>query len=202
VLVVACITLGGTALVLVGVALMNRSAAEREPVGRASVVSFTVAPVEPRQPEPRPDSTIEPPSPADANLAPPPDFGSRQSTVQIRMPEFTPRIGTEPASSLLGDLEHVELTEDTVDVKPVARSRPLNYPLLAKRRQIEGRVLVRVLIDREGRVQKVKILDSDPPGVFDDAVLEALPRWLFSPARYRGQAVAVWATVPLVFELL
>lgn len=201
-LMLAAITIGGTTAVFFGVALMNRSVVQRQPLETTAPVSFTVSSVQPRQAEkhlPLPRKPSLTPAP---KLAPVPDFGGQRSSVQIEMPAFAPESFTEASSSLLGDLEHIELTEDTVDVKPTVRSNPLTYPPLAKKRQIEGRVLVCVLIDAEGKVKKVRILESDPPGVFDDTVLQALPQWLFTPAQYRGETVPVWATIPLVFELL
>jgi TonB family protein len=109
--------------------------------------------------------------------------------------------GAPGGVSPVDDLGKTIWTEESVDVKPQVRNNPLAYPEMARRRRIEGRVTVKALIDTEGRVQTVKVLDAQPEGVFEESVLRSLPRWRFSPAMYRGQAVSVWATIPIVFAL-
>lgn len=61
---------------------------------------------------------------------------------------------------------------------PMVRSEP-EYPEIARRRGIEGSVLVQVAIDRAGTVSHAEVLQADPAGVFDDAVLRAVRRWRY-----------------------
>jgi protein TonB len=82
----------------------------------------------------------------------------------------------------------------------VFRMKPL-YPFRAKRLGIEGNVRVKFLVDAAGRVSHVNILESNPPGVFDESVLKALPSWRFTPGELGGKAVNTWMSTVIQFEL-
>ncbi len=82
----------------------------------------------------------------------------------------------------------------------VFRMKPL-YPFRAKRLGIEGSVKVKFLVDSAGRVSHVNILESNPPGVFDESVLKALPSWRFSPGELGGKAVNTWVSTVIQFDL-
>ena len=89
-----------------------------------------------------------------------------------------------------------------VDQPPGVLGRPRPpYPFMARRRGIEGTVRVRFTVDREGRVRDLVILDSDPPGVFEDAVRDSVPNWRFRPGRKDGNAVDTRVELPIRFEL-
>ncbi len=64
------------------------------------------------------------------------------------------------------------------DVKPVRKVRP-KYPPEAEQQHIQGRVRVRLSVDLDGNVTNAEVLLSEPPGVFDDAVLEAVRQYKF-----------------------
>lgn len=82
----------------------------------------------------------------------------------------------------------------------VFRMKPL-YPFRAKRLGIEGSVSVKFLVDATGRVSRVTILGSNPPGVFDESVLKALPSWKFTPGELGGNAVNTWVSTVIQFDL-
>ncbi|MBU2549396.1 MAG: TonB family protein [Proteobacteria bacterium] len=83
---------------------------------------------------------------------------------------------------------------------PIKRVEPV-FPPLARRRGIEGRVRVRFRVDEQGLVRSPRILRSDPPGLFDQAVMDALPEWRFQPARRNGQVVQAWVETTILFRL-
>ncbi len=82
----------------------------------------------------------------------------------------------------------------------VFRMKPL-YPFRAKRLGIEGSVSVKFLVDAAGRVSRVTILESNPPGIFDESVLKALPSWRFAPGELGGNAVNTWVSTVIQFDL-
>jgi len=82
----------------------------------------------------------------------------------------------------------------------VFRMKPL-YPFRAKRLGIEGNVKVKFLVDAAGRVSRVTILESNPPGIFDESVLKALPSWKFIPGELGGKTVNTWMSTVIQFEL-
>lgn len=64
------------------------------------------------------------------------------------------------------------------DIKPVKKVKP-KYPPEAEAQHIQGRVKVRLDVALDGSVTGVEILISEPPGVFDEAVLEAVRQYQF-----------------------
>jgi protein TonB len=64
------------------------------------------------------------------------------------------------------------------DVKPVRKVKPV-YPPEAEAQHIQGHVKVRLSVDLEGEVTAAEVLVSDPPGVFEEAVLTAVKQYKF-----------------------
>lgn len=75
------------------------------------------------------------------------------------------------------------------------------YPEEARRRGIEGSVLVALHIDEAGVVREVEILQSTPPGVFDAAVIAAYGQARFQPAARAGRPVRYIGRYRVLFEL-
>jgi periplasmic protein TonB len=76
-----------------------------------------------------------------------------------------------------------------------------DYPESARREGREGRVLLRVLVDDQGRSKKVEINTSSGSEALDRAAAEAIRKWRFIPARYANQAVDSWLRIPIEFRL-
>jgi len=74
------------------------------------------------------------------------------------------------------------------------------YPKMARQAEIEGTVLLLVTIDERGRVVQVSVLRSDSD-VFNDAAIEAMQQWTFTPAEQSGNPVKSRVSIPLVFSL-
>jgi protein TonB len=89
-----------------------------------------------------------------------------------------------------------------VDTKPkIIRQMPVNYPSLAKRNGVEGRVVVRVLIGKKGKAEEMKVVASEPEGIFDENALKSLKYWQFRPGILNGELVPTWVSIPLTFKL-
>ncbi|MCK6620732.1 MAG: energy transducer TonB [Calditrichaceae bacterium] len=87
------------------------------------------------------------------------------------------------------------LSEKPVEVK---RVEPV-YPELARKAQIEGTVVVKVLVTTQGDVEKVEILKSHP--LLDDAAIAAAKQFKFKPGKQRDKFVKVWVSIPFNFKL-
>lgn len=199
---VFAITVLGCALVLGGLVVMNQFTSGPEESDTTNVVNFTVPPPPPEPPPRRQEPQQRRPRRSNRPaLAPAPNLGTSLSGIQVSLPEFEVGGVAEVSESLLGDLEDVALTEGSVDEPPVVQSRPLTYPERAKQRNIEGRVVISALVGTDGRVRQMQILEANPPGVFEQAVQNAVPNWTFRPARYNGEAVETWVTIPIPFSL-
>ncbi|MEC7987454.1 MAG: energy transducer TonB, partial [Myxococcota bacterium] len=103
---------------------------------------------------------------------------------------------------LLQTGEELVMTMETVDQPPKAiqRTAPV-YPSRAHRKGIEGYVVLSLLIDVQGRVQDVVIVESHPLEIFDEAASSSIASWKFHPAMYEGGTVAVRVTQTLRFQL-
>jgi protein TonB len=75
------------------------------------------------------------------------------------------------------------------------------YPDTARRDGKEGRVLLRVLVNEEGRTASVQVNRSSGVESLDQAALEAIKRWRFSPARLGDRPVESWVRIPIDFRL-
>jgi TonB family protein len=77
----------------------------------------------------------------------------------------------------------------------------VKYPLAARTNNTEGRVLLSFIIDRDGSVSEVEVVEGIGDGCDEEArrVLEAAP--VFKPGKQRGKTVRVKMMIPIVFQL-
>ncbi|MEK7323264.1 MAG: energy transducer TonB [Pseudomonadota bacterium] len=88
------------------------------------------------------------------------------------------------------------------DVNAAYRNNPLPpYPLVAKRRGLEGVVVLAVSLNINGRPVHVAVKRSSGHGSLDETAVQSVRSWQFEPARRGGQAVAAEVEVPLRFAL-
>jgi len=68
-----------------------------------------------------------------------------------------------------------------VQLRPLKHDPP-QFPGRALRFHIsEGRVLARVWVNAEGKVEQVDIVKANPPHIFEDEVKRALSAWTYEP---------------------
>jgi protein TonB len=79
-----------------------------------------------------------------------------------------------------------------VDVQPV-------YPTLAQSARVEGVVILEAILAADGQVASVRVLRSIP--LLDQAAVNAVGHWRFTPALLNGVAVPVIMTVTVQFTL-
>ena len=77
----------------------------------------------------------------------------------------------------------------------------INYPPKAAKNNIEGNVIVQFVVKKDGSIGEVKVVHSLEKDLDKEAVrvVKSLPK--FTPGRHDGQAVSVWYTLPVSFEL-
>ena len=63
------------------------------------------------------------------------------------------------------------------------------YPMRAMSRHIEGWVKIELIISATGTVANAKVVGAQPPGIFDDAALDATQKCKFKPKIVNGTAV-------------
>jgi TonB family protein len=88
-----------------------------------------------------------------------------------------------------------------VDKEPVVitKKEPV-YPALALKAGMEGRVWVKIWVDKSGLPHQAIILKSDQE-IFNAPALDAAMQFRFTPASLKGNPVDVWVSVPFRFKL-
>ncbi|MCY4397889.1 MAG: energy transducer TonB [Gemmatimonadetes bacterium] len=77
---------------------------------------------------------------------------------------------------------------------------PVEYPLELWDQDVEGSTLVRVLVNEEGSVDSVMVVESSGHVALDSAAVRGAMAMEFDPARKRGEPLRVWARVPVHFS--
>ena len=77
----------------------------------------------------------------------------------------------------------------------------IKYPTMAAENNIQGRVVVKFVVKKDGSVGEVQVLRGKDPDLDKEAVrvVRSLPK--FIPGKMNGQAVSVWFTLPINFKL-
>jgi TonB family protein len=83
----------------------------------------------------------------------------------------------------------------------VIRYVPPRYPFEARSEHITGRVIVNITVTKDGVVKDPVVFESTPEGVFDEAAIDCVKKWLFTPATEDGKPVDKIVRVPLTFNI-
>ena len=92
---------------------------------------------------------------------------------------------------------------------------PIAYPEDLKKRNVTGKVKVKLTIYKDGSVKGAKVLAKqnsvsaeDEPELaelanklFLKAVQKALPTWKYEPSKYKGKPITVYLTITIPFDL-
>jgi TonB family protein len=74
------------------------------------------------------------------------------------------------------------------------------YPIMARRANVAGAVVVRGIVRHDGTIDNVEIIKDLPDGL-GEAAREAVQQWRFRAATYRGEPIDVYYTVTVNFRL-
>ena len=80
-------------------------------------------------------------------------------------------------------------------------AKNVKYPMIAQENNIQGKVFVQFVIEKDGSVSDVKVARSVDTFLDKEAirVVKAMPKW--KPGKQRGKPVRVSYTVPINFQL-
>ena len=133
-----------------------------------------------------PTASVEPPLPPTETVAEvPPE------------PEFPPQL---PTGELV-DRGGVYSAVPPGGTQPEEIDRVVpHYPSAARREGVAGAVVIRGIVRRDGRIDDVEIIKDLPYGL-GQAASDAVRRWRFRPATYRGEPIDVYYTVTVNFRL-
>mgnify|MGYP000110736306 CR=1 FL=1 len=77
----------------------------------------------------------------------------------------------------------------------------IKYPTIAQKNKEQGRVILQMIVGKDGSISNIKVLRSISPLLDAEAirVVSTMPKW--EPGQQGGQAIAVEYTLPIVFKL-
>jgi TonB family protein len=132
--------------------------------------------------------------PDEPTTAPSPDVGA--------LPEADPSIGTLPPAAEPDQDTDKPMSADLVAHPPQIQTYVVPvYPPEARAQKIQGRVTLMVVVDTSGKVEDdIQVVDSIP--MLDQAAIDAVHQWTFTPARdEEGNPVRVQLQVGVPFSL-
>ena len=77
----------------------------------------------------------------------------------------------------------------------------LQYPEEAKEKGVQGRVVVKFIVEKDGSISNVEVNQSVDPDLNNEAmrVIKNMPKW--NPAKQNGTEVRAYYDVPVTFRL-
>ena len=75
------------------------------------------------------------------------------------------------------------------------------YPLIARKKGFEGKLILEVLVNEDGSVRSTSIRESSGYEILDTVSKETVEKWTFIPAKKMGRAVKDNIQVPIKFIL-
>jgi TonB family protein len=85
---------------------------------------------------------------------------------------------------------------DSTKLEPI-KIEKATYPDAAREKQLQGEVLVKIMVSETGDVQGVEVISGDP--ILAKAAVEAAKKWKFKPFIKNGNPAAVSAKLPFDF---
>lgn len=127
-------------------------------------------------------------------------------------PNCRPEIGLPP----LLEKPNVRITPPTPEVRPptppraarisepVQEAKLINrvqptYPVLCKQMRLEGSLVLRAMIGRDGEMRELTYVSGNP--CFLQNSMDAISQWRYRPTILNGEAVEVETTITVVFKL-
>jgi protein TonB len=129
------------------------------------------------------------------NIAPPETNTARTESAQEAAAGTLPMRDDPATSADSGEITQPIYTAAYLNNPPPA------YPLAARRRGIEGTVVIRAQVLEDGNCRQASLLRSSGYDMLDQAALAAVRAWRFVPARHGAQTVSAWIEVPISFRL-
>ncbi|HAS8420074.1 TPA: energy transducer TonB [Vibrio vulnificus] len=92
-------------------------------------------------------------------------------------------------------------TNTTKQLMPLSRVEAV-YPAKAKKRRIEGYVILKFDIDETGRTKNIEVVEAQPARFFERNAMDAIKRWRYQPQIVDGQAQTIYGyTTKIEFKM-
>lgn len=171
----------------------------------------------------RPGLDFRPPLEIPEGVLPePPDEPIRMLGADTRMAgDYVQGIGRPSVAEAGGTLEAIarrgiagqprvpptppERPREVIRVGSIEPSRVLRrvdpaYPAIALKVRASGKVILEAVIDEEGNITGLRVVSGHP--LLNDAAVEAVRQWKYTPTIQNGEPVAVVATIEVIFRIL
>jgi TonB family protein len=107
-----------------------------------------------------------------------------------------PSVG--PVTPLLVKRDSIRIDDDAKGPNLIRKVEPI-YPELAKKARVQGKVTLQITVDQEGNVTDASVIKGHP--LLDDAAINAVRQWKYSPTFLNGKPISVMAEVSVLFNL-
>ena len=94
--------------------------------------------------------------------------------------------------------QRITVDSDIQEAKLLVKAAPI-YPPMARQARIQGSVRLSAVIDREGKITELKIVEGNP--LLAGAACDAVLKWRYRPTYLHGEAVEVATNIIVVFHL-
>ncbi|WAK02355.1 energy transducer TonB [Methylobacter sp. YRD-M1] len=169
--------------------------------------------------KPQPKPVIQPPPPPPPKAKPKP---VQKKAVPLKPQK--PKVKPKPVEEVVEPTPQPVITDESAPVSPAPVAAPPappveekvtqphagadylhnpapEYPEIAMERGWEGRVLMKVHVQPDGKPDEISVIQSSGKKVLDDAAVSTVKKWSFVPAKRGDTPIAGWVTVPITFNL-
>jgi protein TonB len=94
--------------------------------------------------------------------------------------------------------DSIRIGSNVQESKLIRKVEPI-YPELAKKARVQGKVTLKITVDQEGNVTDASVIKGHP--LLDDAAINAVRQWKYSPTFLNGKPISVMAEVSVLFNL-
>lgn len=160
----------------------------------------------PTPPEKKPPPIKPQPKPVPKKMPPvvqkAPDFAPAEPAAESRpvMQTTASQSSTATGSKASTTPQVEEYTEANFRANYAHNPKP-DYPSIAKSRNWQGKVMLRVKVSAEGLSDAVEVEHSSGHDILDESAVEAVKKWRFIPAKRGETPVASSVLVPIIFSL-
>ncbi|WP_414899933.1 energy transducer TonB [Sphingomonas flavalba] len=180
----------------------HRIAAEAKTEVRMELLTFDLAPPPPPTDPDIPEQVVPPP-PA-VHIPPPivPVALVRPPTLAVMTEPPPPEPPSEPRPAASPTVVPVSRPMAGGDLSTsMVHAPPPRYPRESRRRREQGTVLLALVLGVDGSVTEIRVARSSGFARLDEAALDAVRRWRWSPTVRNGVAVPIRGTVEIPFVL-
>ena len=130
-----------------------------------------------------------------------------ESDENVALPDTKPISSNSPIVAQAADTTLVDIVDEMPEFPGGTQElmnflmKNLNYPVSAQQYGIQGRVIMQIIVEKDGSITNVEVVRGVSAELDAEAirVLSAMPKW--KPGKHKGEIVRVRYSLPVVFRL-